>query len=308
MESDLILTIEDWPIPQLCRDIPLVLGFANFYRRFFRNYAKITFPWTALLRKMERARAPRDSEGPLGPAPEREWTREGELARRKLKKPCTEAPILQHFDLAKPINLQPDACGFAIAGILNQYDAFRTLQPVNFYSRKGSPAEQNNDPYDRELLPIVETMKQWRHYLEGANHRVLIQCDHKNLEYFQTSKVLTHRQARWAEILSSYDFVIEHLAGIQNRQMDPLDYLIMRLDMKNLPHGYWLLWQRPLLNRRMISYRQAGQPSLPTHWPSTYTRRWLIIQWSVSPICRRAVDKMDLWTQGIVNGKSSQEP
>jgi hypothetical protein len=59
-------------------------------------------------------------------------------------------------------------------------------------------------------------MKQWRHYLEGANHKILIQCDHKNLEYFQTSKVLSRRQARWAEILSSYHFVIEHLEGKKN--------------------------------------------------------------------------------------------
>ena len=59
-------------------------------------------------------------------------------------------------------------------------------------------------------------MKQWRHHLEGAKHKVLIQCDHKNLKYFQTSKVLSGRQARWAEILSSYDFVIEHLEGMKN--------------------------------------------------------------------------------------------
>ena len=59
-------------------------------------------------------------------------------------------------------------------------------------------------------------MKQCRHYFEGANHKVLIQCDNKNLEYFQTSKVLSRRQARWAEILSAYDFVIEHLEGSKN--------------------------------------------------------------------------------------------
>jgi hypothetical protein len=64
-------------------------------------------------------------------------------------------------------------------------------------------------------------MKQWRHYLEGANHKVLIQCDHKNLEYFQTSKVLSRRQARWADILSSYDFVIEHLEGKKNAADGP---------------------------------------------------------------------------------------
>ena len=56
-------------------------------------------------------------------------------------------------------------------------------------------------------------MKQWRHYLQGANHKVLIQCNNKNLEYFQTSEVLYQRQTRLAEILSSYDYVIEHLQG-----------------------------------------------------------------------------------------------
>jgi len=216
MESDRISTIEDWPTPKSVWDIQVLLGFANFYRRFIWKYANITLPLTELLRKTETARAPRASEGPLRPAPKWEWTREAELAFRNLKKAFTEAPILQHFDPAKPIILQTDASGFAIAGILNQYDGFGTLWPVNFYSRKCSPAEQNYDTYDQELLALVETMKQWRHYLEGANHKVLIQCDHKNLEYFQTSKVLSRRQARWAEILSSYDFVIEHLEGNKN--------------------------------------------------------------------------------------------
>jgi hypothetical protein len=109
-----------------------------------------------------------------------------------------------------------DASGFEIAGILNQYDGFSILRPVNFNTQKCSPAEQNYDTYVRELSAIVETLRQWRHYLEGANHKILIQCDHKNLEYFQTSKVLSRRQARWAEILSSYDFVIQHLEGKKN--------------------------------------------------------------------------------------------
>jgi len=78
------------------------------------------------------------------------------------------------------------------------------------------PAERNYDTFPRELLAIFQTMKQWRHYLEGANHKVLIQCNHKNLEYFQTSKVLSRRQARWEEILSSSDFVIKHLEGNKN--------------------------------------------------------------------------------------------
>jgi len=130
-----------------------------------------------------------------------------------LKKAFNVAPIHQHFNPQIPIILQTDASGFAMAGILYQYNRFGILRPVGFYSQKYSLAEQNYHTYDWALLAIVETMKQWRHYLEGANHMVLIWCNHKNLEYFQTSKVLSQRQARWAEILSSYDFVIEHLEG-----------------------------------------------------------------------------------------------
>ena len=129
-----------------------------------------------------------------------------ELALRKLKRLFGEMPILQHFNPTKLIILQTDASGFAIAGILNQYDGFGILRPTSFYSRKWTPAEQNNDTYDRELLAIVECFKHWRHYLEGALHQILVRCDHKNLEYFTTSKVLSLRQAHWSEILSSYDF------------------------------------------------------------------------------------------------------
>jgi len=111
------------------------------------------------------------------------------------------ALILQHFYPAKPIILQNDASEFAIAGILHQYDVFEVLRPVNCYSRKCSPAKRNYDTYERELLAIGETLKQWRHYLEGANFKVLIRCDHKNLEYFQISKVLSRRQPRWSESL-----------------------------------------------------------------------------------------------------------
>jgi len=212
MESDRISTIEDWPTPKSVRDVQVLLGFRNFYRRFIRKYAQVTLPLTELLKKTEAS--PRGKKG--AHTVKWEWTREAELVFRKLKRTFTEAPILQHFDLAKPIILQTDASGFAIAGIPNQYNVFGVLRPVNFYSRKCSPAEQNYDSYYRELCAIAETIKQWLHYLEGANYKVLIRCDHKNLEYFQISKVLSRRQARWSEILSAYNFVIEHLEGSKN--------------------------------------------------------------------------------------------
>lgn len=64
-------------------------------------------------------------------------------------------------------------------------------------------------------------MKQWRHYLTGAKYKILVECNLKNLEHFQNSQALSRRQARWAEILSSYNFVVEHLEGKKNKGDGP---------------------------------------------------------------------------------------
>jgi hypothetical protein len=157
----------------------VLLGFTNFYRRFIRKYAKVTLPLADLIKKSETC-CGKTSEN----SAKWEWTWEAEFPFQKQTRTFTEEPILQHFDPAKPIIPQKDASGFAIAAIHNQYDVFRVLRPVNFYCPKCSPAEHNYYTYHRELLAIVETPKHWQHYLEGANYKVLIWCDHMNLEYF----------------------------------------------------------------------------------------------------------------------------
>jgi hypothetical protein len=140
-----------------------------------------------------------------------ERTLDAELAFRKLKEAFAEATILHHFNGPKPIILQTNAHRFAITSIVNQYDGFWIVRPVTFDSQKCSPAKRNYDRYYRDLLVLAETFKPWRHNLVSANHKVRIQCNHKNLEYFQTSKVLSRRPGGWVGIVFSYNFAIEHL-------------------------------------------------------------------------------------------------
>lgn len=54
--------------------------------------------------------------------------------------------------------------------------------------------KQNYITYNWEPLPIVETMKPWLHYLLRVNQKVLVQCDHENIKFFERSKVLSWRQ------------------------------------------------------------------------------------------------------------------
>jgi len=50
MASDRISTIKDWPTPKSIRDVQVLLGFTNFYRRFIQKYANVTLPLTELLK------------------------------------------------------------------------------------------------------------------------------------------------------------------------------------------------------------------------------------------------------------------
>jgi hypothetical protein len=51
---------------------------------------------------------------------------------------------------------------------------------------------------------------------------VQVFTDHKNLEYFMTTKVLNRRQARWAQELAGVDFKIYYRKGTSNGKPDAL--------------------------------------------------------------------------------------
>src|SRR5213079_2217573 len=151
-----ISTIADWPAPASMHDIQVFLGFANFYRRFIEGYSRVVLPLTALLRKNVKFK----------------WTSEAQAAFDNLKALFTSAPLLKHFDPELPITLHTDASGAAISGILSQIHPNGDLHPVAYWSRKCVPAECNYDVHDREMLAIVQAMRHWRHYLEGAKYPI----------------------------------------------------------------------------------------------------------------------------------------
>jgi len=59
-----------------------------------------------------------------------------------------------------------------------------------FLSKSLSPVERNYKIHDKEMLAIVRALKEWRHFVEGAEHCCEIWTDHKNLQYFMMDKKL----------------------------------------------------------------------------------------------------------------------
>jgi transposase InsO family protein len=205
MAQDKVSAVLEWPIPTKVKELQQFLGFANFYRRFIKGYSRIISPLTRLLKK--------DYKWEVDHA--------AQAAFDKIKFAFTDASILAHFDPALPTIIETDASDYAISGILSQYHD-KLLRPVAFMSRKMNPAERNYEIHDKELLAIVESVKLWRHYLEGLADPFIILSDHQALQYFQSSKTLTRRQARWSETINHHKYVIRYRPGDKSGKPDAL--------------------------------------------------------------------------------------
>ncbi len=112
-----------------------------------------------------------------------------------------------------------DSSDSVSSGVLSQLGDNGLLHTVAFFSKNLNPAEYNYKIYDKESLAIIE---QWRPELEGTGVLVKVITDHKSLKYFMTTKKLTRRQARQAEFLLRFNFVISYTPGKENQKADSL--------------------------------------------------------------------------------------
>jgi len=206
MSDAKVKTIQEWPEPKKVKDIQSFLGFANFYRCFIFNYSDIVILLTRLTRK----------DTPWN------FNENCRKAFNTLKQAFTSAPILTYWVLDIQLVMETDASDYALAVILSIMTKDNEIHPVAFHSRMFSIPELNYDVHDKELLAIFEAFKMWRHYLEGSASAIDVVTDHKNLEYFSTTKILTCQQARWSEYLSQFNLVIRFRPGYLGTKPDAL--------------------------------------------------------------------------------------
>jgi hypothetical protein len=76
-----------------------------------------------------------------------------------------------------------DASGYAIGGVLSQEQQGKWC-PITFLSWTMTPAKQNYEIYNKELLAIIEALKVWRQYLLDAKEQFEVWTDHENLKYY----------------------------------------------------------------------------------------------------------------------------
>ena len=136
MDPEKVQAVEEWPTPTDRKSLQRFLGFANFYRRFNRNYSSIAAPLTSTRVKFH-------------------WGQEAEEAFRELKKRFTSAPILVHPDSEAQFIVEVDASNVGVGAILSQRLAGDSkVHPCAFYPHRLSPVKQNYDIGNKELLAV----------------------------------------------------------------------------------------------------------------------------------------------------------
>lgn len=198
--------ITAWEEPEDASGVRSFLGFANFYRDFIPIFSEIVAPLVALTKR----------------GVPWQWLPEHQQAFDRIKELLVCAPVLAMFDHTLETILEADSSGYGIGGVLSQVGTDGILRPVGFYSRKLSPAEANYEIHDKELLSIVSAMRHFRGELRSVESLFTVLSDHRNLQYFMTTRQLSERQVRWAEELAYYNFQIKFRAGRDSAKPDLL--------------------------------------------------------------------------------------
>ena len=100
--------------------------------------------------------------------------------------------MLAQFDPDRTTRVETDLLGWATGGVLSQYNNDGMLRPCYFFSRKNSPAECNYGIHDKELLAIINYLKEWESELISIP-KFTILTNYRNLRYFATIRRLNKR-------------------------------------------------------------------------------------------------------------------
>lgn len=207
----------EWPTPRTVKDVCRFLGFVGYYRRFVKDFAKLSAPIAELLRGI-----PKDGYNAKTLV---EWTAVRQQAFDAMKTALTTAPLLAYPDYNHPFRLYTDASKQGMGAVLAQKQGGRE-RVIAYASRSLRPTERNDANYSAfklEFLALVWAVtEKFRDYLAATPFVAVTDC---NPLAHQATARLGALEQRWISRLANYLYTVEYRSGHSNVNADALSRL-----------------------------------------------------------------------------------
>jgi hypothetical protein len=198
-----VQAIIDMQRPTTKTEVRHFLGMVQYYRDLWPRRSEICAPLTELTKGTKK--------GPV------QWNDRCETAFTKMKRLIAKETLLAYPDFNKKFTIHTDASDFQLGAVITQEN-----KPLAFYSRKLTSSQRNYTTTEKELLSIVETLKEFRNILLG--YEIEIFTDHKNLTY-ESTECSSQRAQRWRGTIQEFDVTLKFIAGDANKVADAISRL-----------------------------------------------------------------------------------
>ncbi|WJZ90962.1 hypothetical protein VitviT2T_010076 [Vitis vinifera] len=204
------------PPPTNVKGIRQFLGHVGFYRRFIKDFSKISKPLCELLVKDAKF----------------VWDEKCQRSFEELKQFLTTAPIVRAPNWKLPFEVMCDSSDLAMGAVLGQREDGKPYV-IYYVSKTLNEAQRNYTTTEKELLAVVFALDKFRAYLVGSS--IVVFIDHSALKYLLTKQDAKARLIRWILLLQEFNLQIQDKKGVENVVADHLSRLVIAHDSHGLP-------------------------------------------------------------------------
>ena len=198
--------IETLMPPNTVKGIRSFLGHAEFYRRFIKDFSKISRLLCRLLKKEAKF----------------EFDDSYLFAFKEIKSRLVIALIMATLDWNKEFEIVCDASDYAMGAILGQRTE-KFFRVIYYASKTFNEAQENYSTRENEMLAMVYSCEKYRPYILGSH--VIIHTNHAAIKYLMAKKDVKPRLIKWVLLLQEFDLEIKDKKGSNNVIVDHLSRL-----------------------------------------------------------------------------------
>ena len=189
--------------PTTVKGIRSFLGHAGFYKRFIRDFSKISRPLCRLLEKDANF----------------DFDKSCRFAFEEIKSILVTAPLMATPDRNKEFEIMCDASDYAVGAVLGQRTEKIFIAIYNA-SKTFNEAQENYSTTEKKMVAMVFSCEKFRPYILGSH--VIMHTDHATIKYLMAKKDAKLRLIRWVLLLQEFDLEIKDKKESDNVIVDHL--------------------------------------------------------------------------------------